>query len=71
MLNDASEIQTGLSGWHASQINEAGEPPLLNPTAAASACRQGRTGSTYYALVLNLPAQKPNVAVPVIELFLK
>jgi len=48
LLNDASEIQTGLDSWHGSQL-----------------------GSTRDTLVLNLPAQKPNVAVPVIELFLK
>ena len=48
LLNDASEIRTGLDSWHADQI-----------------------GQTRDTLVLNLPAQKPNVAVPVIELFLK
>jgi alpha-L-fucosidase len=72
LLNDASEIRTGLDSWHATQIGEASDTPVLNPTETADAeGRKGQIGSTHYALVLNLPAQKPNVAVPVIELFLK
>ncbi len=72
LLNDASEIRTGLDSWHATQIGEADETPVLNPADTADADgRKGQIGSTHYALVLNLPAQKPNVAVPVIELFLK
>jgi alpha-L-fucosidase len=48
LLNDASEIRSGLDKWNADQVGAAND-----------------------MLVLNLPAEKPNVAVPVIELFLK
>ncbi|MFA5863763.1 MAG: alpha-L-fucosidase [Phycisphaerae bacterium] len=49
LLNDASEIQIGLSDWFAGQT----------------------TGGDLNTLTLTLPIQKPNVAVPVIELILK
>jgi alpha-L-fucosidase len=48
LLNDGSEIRTGIDEWHASHI--------------------GVTGST---LTLRMPQLRPNVTVPVIELFLK
>ncbi|OIN98041.1 alpha-L-fucosidase [Candidatus Desantisbacteria bacterium CG1_02_38_46] len=47
LLNDASEIKTGLGEWYQNQLKHKGE-----------------------VLVLNLPSQKPDVTVPVIELFL-
>ncbi len=50
LLHDASELKTGLDGWHAGQ---AGESVNKN------------------ALSINLPQTRPDVAVPVIELFLK
>jgi alpha-L-fucosidase len=71
LLNDASEIRTGLDSWHAIQLGEPAEAPALSPTEVANAGSVGQIGSTHRALVLNLPAQKPNVAVPVIELFVK
>ena len=72
LLNDASEIRTGLDTWHANQIGETQEAAPLNPAeVAAGHGGAGQSGSTHDALVLNLPAQKPDVAVPVIELFLK
>ena len=50
---------------YAQLLNDASEIRIGTSSRIAS------PGGTNDALVLNLPAQKPNVAVPVIELFLK
>jgi alpha-L-fucosidase len=50
LLNDASELKTGLDDWHAAQIGGGGHTKVLS---------------------VNLPQARPDVAVPVIELFLR
>lgn len=63
----------GLAGKvrYAQLLNDASEIPLLVLDPGQAAGHMTPAGQTPGTLTLKLPVQRPNVAVPVIELFLK